>query len=368
LKIAYDNQIFFFEKYGGISRYFTSLINELVKTENQYKIFSCIHVNEYLSSLSKNIVKGYKFDRYPHKTTRLFKIFSSLVNDIQISKWKPDILHETFYSNNQSTKNHIPIVITIHDMIHELYPEMFKNNDNTSFKKRKSVQRADKIICVSEKTKHDLINILSVPESKISVIYHGFTPLMTNLQFYKCNISLPSQPYLLYVGKRQGYKNFLNYIKAISISISLKKNFKLVFFGGGAFTESEINLLFKLGFSHKDYCYIEGNDYILNDLFKNAAAFIYPSLYEGFGLPLLEAMHCSCPIIASNSGSIPEIAGDAAQYFDPNSLDDIVLNICNVVYSNDRIDSLIYNGQNQLKKYSWEKAASLTNILYKNLL
>lgn len=368
MKIAYDSQIFSFEKYGGISRYFTSLINELIKTENSYKIFSYLYLNEYLSEFDKNIINGYKLTKYPYKTTRLLKTSASIINKIQISNWKPDILHETFYSYNRTCSKDIPIVVTIHDMIHELFPELFDINDQTSVNKRRSVERADRIICVSETTKHDLLRIFNVPESKISVIYHGYTQLKSMPENFLNSISIPNQPYLLYIGKRAGYKNFTKYIKSISTCNNLKKDFKLIFFGGGPFTKIEIELFTDLGFSDKDYNYFEGDDYLLQKLLKNAAAFIYPSLYEGFGLPLLEAMHCGCPIVASNTGSIPEIAKDCAEYFNPSSIDNIALSIQNVVYSNERINYLKRNSQLQINNYSWEKAAILTNELYKTII
>jgi len=367
MKIAYDNQIFFFEKYGGISRYFTSLINELVKTDNQYKIFSCIYLNEFLSQLDKKIINGCKFEKYPPKTTRILKYGSSILNNYNIINWKPDIIHETYYSLNRTYPKNIPIVLTIYDMIHELYPEMFSKADKTSINKKSAVDRADKIICISEKTKEDLITLFKVPENKISVIYLGYAPLLSEKNIFSYNLQIPSNPFLLYIGKRGGYKNFSNYIKSISNCKSLKKDFKLLFFGGGAFTISEKKMFFEFGFSEADFFYLEGNDYLLQYLLKSAAAFVYPSLYEGFGLPLLEAMQCGCPIVASNAGSIPEIAKDAAEYFDPSSIFDISNSIKNVVYSNDRTNVLKHNSKLQIKNYSWEKAAKLTNIEYENL-
>ena len=368
MKIAYDNQIFFIEKYGGISRYFTSLLNELVKTGNEYKIFSIVHVNEYLSHFDKKIINGLKFEKYPPKTTTILNHLSKIVNKVNLKSWKPDLIHETFYSLNRTYTKRSPIVITIHDMIHELYPSMFNNEDNTSIYKKSAVDRADKIICVSETTKRDLVNIFSVPENKIEVIYHGYTFLQNESNLLINLISVPEEPYLLYIGKRGGYKNFERYLNSISNTKTLKNDFKLIFFGGGSFTKNELNLFFKLGFDIDDFLYLEGDDSLLQSLLKNATAFIYPSLYEGFGLPLLEAMQCGCPIIASNSGSIPEIAKNAAEYFDPTSIDDMALNITKVVYSQERINVLKHNCQIQIKNYSWEKAATLTNSVYKKLL
>lgn len=368
MKVAYDNQIFFFEKYGGISRYFTSLIIELVKTENEYKIFSNVYLNEYLSELNEKNVSGLKFNKFPNKSTRFLKFISSIVNEIQIKNWKPDILHETFYSYSRTYSKKIPIVVTIHDMIHELYPELFDKSDKTSINKRRSVDRANKIICVSETTKNDLIRLFEVPESKVSVVHHGFTQFKIYSDSDSVYLDLPTEPYLLYIGKRGGYKNFCNYVKSVSISKILKKDFKLVFFGGGSFTKNEINIFFELGFLNSDFYYFEGDDLLLQNLLRKASAFIYPSLYEGFGLPLLEAMHLGCPIIASRSGSIPEIAKNAAKYFDPLSIEDMAFSIENVVYSNEFGNILKDNGHIQLKEYNWEKASILTNLVYKQLL
>ncbi len=367
MKIAYDNQIFFFERYGGISRYFTSLINELIKTENDYKIFCSIYLNKYLSDLDKKIINGLKFDKYPPKTTTILKYLSRRIDNFNILNWKPDIIHETFYSSRELYSKDIPIVITIHDMIHELYPEMFNKNDFTSQNKKRAVDRADKIICVSETTKIDLINLFNVPENKIHVIYHGYTYLQNNEHHSIDRLTLPDVPFLLYIGKRNGYKNFEKYLQAISISNSLKRDFKLIFFGGGAFSTKELNLFLELGFADHEYDYFEGNDDLLHILLKNATALVYPSLYEGFGLPLLEAMYCGCPIITSKSGSIPEIAKDAAEYFIPTSIDDICSSIQSVVYSNDKIKILKDNSKKQIISYSWEKAAYLTNNLYHSL-
>jgi glycosyltransferase involved in cell wall biosynthesis len=367
LKIAYDNQIFFFEKYGGISRYYTSLLSELIKTEYEYKIFSSVYLNEYLTNFDKKIINGFKFEKYPPNTTTILNYLSKAINYSQISIWKPDIIHETFYSFNRTYSKNIPVIITIHDMIHELYPEMFNKNDKTTINKKRAVDRADRIICVSETTKQDLIRFFNVPENKISVINHGFTTLKNSLNNYKNSIDIPDLPYLLYIGKRGGYKNFDKYLHSISISKSLKKDFKLFFFGGGEFTKNEMNLFSQLGFSNVNFAYFEGDDDLLQNLLTKACAFIYPSLYEGFGLPLLEAMECECPIVASNTGSIPEIAKDAAEYFDPSSIVDIGNSIKNVVYSNERTNVLKHNSKLQIKNYSWEKAARLTNIEYENL-
>ena len=368
MKIAFDNQIFFFEKYGGISRYFTSLIKELIKTNNKYKVFSFFHKNEYLLDFDKSIINGFRFKNYPYKSTRILKFLSSSIDKFRVSQWSPDIIHETFYSSDYSYPKRTPVVITIHDMIHELYPEMFDKNDKTSLNKKIAIDRADKIICVSETTKNDLIKLYNTPKNKISVIHHGITTFSENLKVNQISSKIINEPYLLYVGKRDGYKNFSNYIKSINHNKSLKKDFKLVIFGGGDFTLKEKSLFARLGFSDNNFYYFDGCDTVLKNLLENAVAFIYPSLYEGFGLPLVEAMQFECPIIASNSGSIPEIAQQAAEYFNPNSFESMSEVINNVVYSSDKLKALKINGKDQIKNFSWEKTAQKTNKVYEEIL
>jgi glycosyltransferase involved in cell wall biosynthesis len=176
------------------------------------------------------------------------------------------------------------------------------------------------------------------------------------------------RPYLLYVGVRSGYKNFKLFLKGVSQSSKLLLEFDVISFGGGAFNTAELDYIKSLGFRHDQVGQLSGGDEVLNSLYKGAAAFVYPSLYEGFGLPLLEAMVCMCPIICSNSSSMPEVVGDAAEYFNPMITEDISVAIERVVFSESRSLELVEKGLGRVKKYSWKKCAQETLAVYKNLL
>ncbi|MEM2154884.1 MAG: glycosyltransferase family 1 protein, partial [Nitrososphaeria archaeon] len=147
----------------------------------------------------------------------------------------------------------------------------------------------------------------------------------------------------------------------------IKHDFKIVCFGGGLFSAEEIDLMIKLGLSEDQVIQISGDDKTLAHLYRNAAVFVYPSLYEGFGIPLLEAMSLGCPVICSNTSSFPEVAGNAAEFFDPYEADSIAVALENVLYSSEKSKHLVNLGYERVKNFSWEKCADETRSIYLSL-
>ena len=174
MKIALDNQIFNYQSYGGISRYYSLLAKELLLLNQDLDIFAGIHQNIYLSDLPENIIWGIKLKQYLPKSRRFFQFLNHHLANTKIRKWKPDIIHETYYSSMPfSNYSNIPRVTTVYDMIHELFSEKFSARDKTSDKKRETVNRVNHIISISNSTKKDLIELFGVEEKKISVIHLG---------------------------------------------------------------------------------------------------------------------------------------------------------------------------------------------------
>ncbi len=364
MKIIFDNQIFTLQTFGGISRYYIEMISELHKINNDINIFAGINKNQYLKKLPKDIINEVKFNNYlPYSTKIIMKLNNYFFNK-KILNYKPDIIHYTYYNYINSHKNYNKAkkIITVHDMIHELFPKMFNNKDTTSIIKKNAIMNSDHIITVSNSTKKDLINLLKIPEEKISVVYLASNnELDLELDYKQFN---NTDPYLLYVGKRNGYKNFKGFLKSLSISNKLKSNMKVICFGGGSFNSTDLDLINKLGFKNDQIKNINGDDKTLINLYKNALALVYPSLYEGFGIPLLEAMSCKCPVISSNVSSIPEVVGDAGEYFNPKNIEEIREAIENVVYSSERIKELKTKGLERVKLFSWKKCAKETLAIY----
>ena len=139
-------------------------------------------------------------------------------------------------------------------------------------------------------------------------------------------------------------------------------------FWGGAFTKKEKELFRSLKIPENKIVQISGNDMLLSSLYSSAEAFIFPSLYEGFGLPLLEAMSADCPVICSNASSFPEVAGNAAEYFDPESEESLIDALENLLFDEVRKKSLIKAGLDRVKCFSWEKCATETEAVYTKLL
>jgi glycosyltransferase involved in cell wall biosynthesis len=281
-----------------------------------------------------------------------------------VSCWKPDIVHETYYASNSVAKKNI--VLTVYDMIHEIFPDLFSSSDSTSVLKKQAVERASHVVCISEKTKNDLINFFKVDESKISVIYLGLEELFTQSNYF--SLKMCNAHFLLYVGLRGGYKNFNKFIIAFTSSKILVQNFNIICFGGGEFNKEERQFLIEKGFSDKNISQISGDDQDLARLYQKASALVYPSLYEGFGLPPLEAMAHNCPVICSNTSSIPEVVGDAAGMFDPYDVESIKNAIERVVLDNSVRNDLITRGKERVKLFSWDRCARETLDVYRRVL
>jgi glycosyltransferase involved in cell wall biosynthesis len=207
--------------------------------------------------------------------------------------------------------------------------------------------------------------LFDVQEEKVSVVHLG-----VDVSAFKSCPALDSvfdRPFLLYVGGRGGYKNFGGFIRAFSRSNFLMKEFDIVSFGGGSFNKFELELINTLGFGSEQVRQIGGSDEQLSSLYHQAVAFVYPSLYEGFGLPPLEAMAAGCPVISSNASSMPEVIGNAGKYFNPNDLEEIQFALEKVVSSPELRSRLIGLGFKNIEKFSWQKCALETLDIYKNL-
>ena len=255
-------------------------------------------------------------------------------------------------------------MLTVFDLVHEKFTGQYSRFDPTSAEKAAAVARADHIICISKNTQRDLVELLAVPMEKTSVVYLGSSALKVNREG-----TLPrnDRPFLLYVGVRGGYKNFKRLVAAFASSALLKRDFDLVCFGGGALSGEERRHAKELGISEGRLRHVSGGDDVMAQLYATAAAFVYPSVYEGFGIPPLEAMSVGCPVICSNSSSLPEVVGDAAELFDPLDEEQLRNAMERVVTSEGLRQELIARGRRRCAAFSWEGCAQETLSIYRKL-
>lgn len=365
MKILYDHSVFQNQRYGGISRYFYEIITRIAP-QHDVDLFQGIHINEYnLTEVNFNKYCGINphLPLSPFIRSHLFIAPNKVLFDRFYKKSKPDIYHPTYYYQSINKHHKAPIVLTVYDLIHERFPNQLRYSNYTIQAKKASIEAADHLICISNSTKRDLIEFYDVPEHKITVVY-----LASSLKPVNKHVDITkkygiSKPYLLYVGDRNDvYKNFLTLLNAFVSS--LKDQYDLVCFGGGSFNKEELEIITRARCEGK-ITQMSGPDSLLSSLYSNAHAFICSSLYEGFGLPLLEAMSLKCPVIAADTSSIPEVVGSAAILFDPHQKSDLIEAVEKV---NDKRDSLIEAGTAQERKFSWDKCASETLEVYKDLL
>jgi glycosyltransferase involved in cell wall biosynthesis len=359
MKILFDHQIFSMQKYGGISRYFANLHYGLNhKTGTASKLGLLFTNNAYIDNSE---LPGGLFNRLVKKDSRRYK-YNKWYDKHLLKQNDFDVFHPTYYHSYFLKQLKKPFVLTVHDMIHELYPQYFETDPYKNYKAQ-VIERADHIIAISECTKKDIQKFYNIPDSRISIIHHGYQ-MQTS--------AVPLSPvktngdYILFVGDRDAYKNFSLFIKAAA-PIILKQGIQLICAGGGKFKPAELAQLTDLKLlPHVQQLSV--TDSQLKQLYQNAQAFVYPSLYEGFGLPVLEAFFNNCPIIMSNTSSLPEVGGDAAEYFNPVDEQAIATAIEKVINSKTLQDELRAKGTERLKLFSFESCLQKTTAVYQSLL
>jgi len=366
-------------RFTGIGRYVYELTENLFRADTQ---------NEYV--LFFNEPEFSHFTPPPGKESRVKKVLVnaphySLAEQTKflriLKKEKLDLMHFTHF--NAPILYRRPSVVTIHDLTLSFYPGRKMASPVHRFAYhvtiRSAVTKAKKIIAVSQNTKKDLQNIFKIPDEKISVIYEGvhekFHPVhdqvdQRNVETVRQKYRLP-KPYLLYTGVWRSHKNLPNLLQAFHI---LKNDYgydgSLVITGRPdpmyATELEEQTLSLKLEDDVIFTGLVEEKDLV--PLYNGAFIHIFPSLYEGFGLPPLEAMQCGVPVVASNISSIPEVCGKGnAVFFDPNNPEDMAEKIFDVVSHTSLREKLIANGLQRVKQFSWKTMAEETLAVYNNI-
>lgn len=363
MKILFDHQMFSLQKYGGTSRYFAGLnkgINELIGYTS--KIAVLYSENEYLKDQQPvlNNVLGHKlFSGKPDLIYKWNKKFSKRY--IKFGNY--DLLHPTYFDTYFIKHNKKPLVITVHDMIYERHPDLFPDSAHIIIHKKQVIGAANAIIAISEHTKQEIIKFYPEVEDRISVVHHGYT-LSTVLA--QADLALPAK-YILFVGERWHYKNFTGFVNSISSLLKRDPTLNLVCAGGGKYSEEESKGFSDIGIA--DQCIqLNATDAQLKYLYSNARLFVFPSLHEGFGLPLLEAFANDCPVVCSNNTALPEVAGDAAIYFDPLNAESMKGAVELVINNTQLQEELKIKGRQRLTLFAFDQCVQNTLKVYQSVL
>lgn len=338
-----DGIIFSLQKSGGISVYFAEIINRIINSGDE---FQCeIHQ-------SNDVINDYEIKLEVSKSK--FPIFISRYFDVDIPR-TVSVFHSTYYRiPSRKKRKNCKVITTVHDFTYEMFGKGLSKFIHSQ-QKRRAILNSDVIICISESTKNDMLKF--IPKSKdkdIIVVPNGVSD-----DFYiSDDISGNNKRTVVFVGSRAGYKNFISLVRALD-----KTNYFLDIVGGGELSKKERDFLEeKIPGRYHKFGFVSNLE--LNKIYNRAFCLVYPSLYEGFGIPPLEAMKAGCPVIASNTSSLPEVCGDAAILID--NIDSDKINSALDKLKDDNIRSeFVKKGLIQSKKYSWqltyEKIISIYN-------
>jgi glycosyltransferase involved in cell wall biosynthesis len=368
VRIYYDHQLTSLQDAGGASRYHYELLRCLdavpeVQTTTFLGFNSTVYPYLQLVS-SKTKVVG--FQGPLHKGAKRYAVNEALANVVAPFCGKFDIYHPSHHRILPFVSA-CRIVVTHHDCIYERFP-VFRYVKQVLRAKKKLFAAADLIICISESSRADLLHFYDVDPVKTRVVHEGFTRLPRSPEGARQLLAARiRRNYILYVSGRSMYKNFRGLLQAFR-DTRLHETMELLIVGGGPLTADELALIKKLGIGESIAAIPLADEGLLAEAYAGARLLAYPSLFEGFGLPPLEAMSFGCPVLVCNTSSLPEICGDAPFYYEkdePDSLRDALL--C-AVFDEPARAAAIQRGYQVASRYSWESCADRTLALYREVL
>ncbi|MGD2184189.1 glycosyltransferase family 4 protein [Lusitaniella coriacea] len=364
MKILYDGTIYKFQAAGGVNRYFENIINRL--PESFQPILTTSHLNNvnYPRRRDLKIHCYYKFGLRPN---RVLSFLEPYYFRSKTFLSQPDLIHPTYYSlltQKAFSAYQCPMIITVYDMIHEHFPEQLDPDGQQIEQKRKAILDARVLLCISENTKQDLLECYPEVEEKVRVTYLAAD---IDVSAIDSNQSVPESPYFIYVGGRWGYKNFNGLLRAFGKVASVCSDVMLCVVGS-PFNAAEEQFIADLKLRNRVRQYGHIDDRALATLYRHSVALVYPSLYEGFGIPLLEAMSCGTAVVASDCSSIPEVVGEAGILFNPNATGDLADILLFLLDNPIERDRLIAKGYKRAKLFNWDKTVAQTLDAYRSLL
>lgn len=363
MRIVYDYQTFSVRQYGGISRYFVELVAALGRMDGvDVRVVGPVLASQFLADRRAAVhVMGIDVSGMHWLPTRVARDVNRVLFPLVAVLARPEIVHETNYAPVRIPRG-AKIVTTLHDTIPERLPQLFPEVEAHRARIYAALKRADRVICVSESTQRDVLELYKVDAAKVRVVH-----LASSLQPVDEAKRGRAEPYFLHVGARYHYKNFGVLVEAFRRS-GLWRTHQLAVFSLQGLTREEWRAVDRAGIPRGRMLEMSGDDLALARAYMGAEALIFPSLYEGFGIPVVEAMRCGCPVITSAVSSLPEVGGDAALYCDPQEPESFAVAMRRVAEDRKLRAEMTARGRERAERFSWKRCARETLAVYEELL
>lgn len=364
-RVLLDNQIFTSQVHGGVSRYFAELLTHrhALGIDIDLSIRLPLTMNAYL-----NLESGFTGLKISEPSNR--HLASAVRRATRASGSMPprgfrsfDLLHHTYYRPQVLRRTSGMLrATTLYDMIPELRPESFPSG-NPHQAKKSYLESSDLIISISQRSADEMLELWPhLASRELAVV-----PLGVSDEFFANGPTYSSRrPYLLFVGSRNGYKDFGVVLEALASAGANLSELDLIAAGGGPFAPSEMDEISRAGLSRR-VTQTRASDLELAALYRGAAAFVFPSIHEGFGLPTLEAMACQCPVILADTPVFREVAGNAAHFFEPRSSESLADSL-GILGDHEALADLRRRGEALARRRSWHAMAEATGDAYRRVL
>jgi glycosyltransferase involved in cell wall biosynthesis len=351
MKIVFDNIVFSLQRSGGISVVWYEILKRML--DNKKFDLSFLEYNGATENIfrKKLEINSTPIDTFPVSINRYLNPRLSSINE-------PFIFHSSYYRTS-SDPNAINVT-TVHDFIYEKFRSGIRKQIHCS-QKRRAIEKSDYIICVSENTKNDLLLMYpKINRGRVFVVHNGcsdnYRPESVHSEMYS---RFNKDQYLIYVGVRDEYKRF-----DLALETAKDLNLGLVIVGGGMLTTEEEKMVRSILPENQYQVFQNISDNELNSLYSNALCLIYPSIYEGFGIPIIEAQKAGCPVVAYNGGAMKEIIGDTPLLFDEFNALEISNLIKAHLFDSDNRDYVVKQGLANSSKYTWGQTFEETINIY----
>lgn len=364
IRVAFDGDIFLRERFGGISRVMAEL-GVALRARDDVRVSwpFLFSANAYLRDAGVRHLDVSSWSNFRGRNTVLAAA-NRAATVISALAGRFDVLHATFYDAGLiAYRRRSLLVVTVHDMIPEKFPAWWGDSGSPHRGKRELVDAADAVCVVSRNTAADLIACFGTSPDKL----HHVSPAVSEAMIFRGlpRMALPAR-YLLFVGRRNGYKNFQRFFAAAAPLMKARGDLHLICAGARSFNGEEARMIDAAGLAGR-VRHLEASDAELAELYGRATLFVFPSLYEGFGVPLLEAFSNGCAAVASDRGSLPEVGAEACAHFDPEDEEAMGATMAAILDDEDRRRDLAARGLKRARDFSWPQSAATLAALYRRL-